>query len=157
MEEKSSSRPLARWRAASAADICSAHAAVGIATDKLLAVSRMRPKSFNISRSGKRGRIRLPSDVLKLGFLAGGENDGGTQHIEEPVALQTRFQTEGDRFGQCLHSEAEQGVDAQLHRRTGTGRPDVEGFLAEDGQDRLASLVCGLVAATKITSCPSSA
>src|SRR5438128_6156398 len=49
-------------------------------------------------------------DVRELGSLAGGQDDGGAEHIEEPVTLQTRLQAERNGFGQRLHTEAEQRV-----------------------------------------------
>src|SRR2546426_7662240 len=104
-----------------------------------------QPEILEHQPERERGWICALEYVLQLGFLIGGEHNGAAKHLKKTLSLQTRLQAERDGFRQRLHAQSQQGVDAEFHRHPGTGGPHVERFSREHAQDRLASVIHGLL------------
>ena len=94
-----------------------------------------------LEREGKLRGILLALHIGQLGLLTGGEHGRLSQHVEKQALLYACLFTQCDRFGQGLHSQAEQGVDHQLHGSPHATWAHIEAVLSQDLQDRFAPLI----------------
>ena len=62
------------------------------------------------------------------------------EDFQQEFAVETRLFSEGHRLCDRLHVHAEQRVDHELHRGTGTARPHVEILFRNGGKDWLAGV-----------------
>ena len=64
-------------------------------------------------------------------------NHGGMgQYIEQSIAIESGFLTEGNGLGDGLHSDTQQSIHDQFHRRAGTTGSEIKILLRDRAKNR---------------------
>src|SRR5260370_32092070 len=71
------------------------------------------------------------------------------QHFEHAIAVKTSFLTKCHSLRYRLHSDSQQGVHDELHRRSEAAWPEIKVLLGDATKDRLSAVEAFLASASE--------